>query len=145
MVCFSILVLSSFYLPQIPHQCQEENGGNCPTASHSMWEIPINSLQTTGDPCSLISSCPSITTREELLKILNMNLARHYNSNRAPLSLAISSDWLLENKHLAEAIIEWMDQVLSEYDDDVFFTSYLNVIQWMLDYRILQQQARFIE
>ena len=63
-------------------------------------------------------------------QLLNHNFERHYGTNRAPLSLSFDPSWLISNKGFTEVLDEWMTFVATTYND-VYFTTELQVIQWM--------------
>merc|ERR1712243_334298 len=49
---------------------------------------------------------------------------------KAPLSLSFDPSWLISNKGFTDVVHEWMDYVLTTYND-VYFVTELQVIQWM--------------
>ena len=121
---------------RMPHKCHG-NSGNCPSRSHLIWELPINELDRRDDPtyderltgCHLVSSC-SINQPEQFLQLLQHNFNRHYNTNRAPLSLSFDPSWLISNKGFTEVLANWMTYILTN-NDDVYFISSTQVLQWM--------------
>jgi len=124
-------------LYRMPHKCHG-NAQNCPSRSHPIWEMPINELDRRDDPtfdenlsgCSLVSSCSNIYDREAFGRMIRHNFNRHYQTNRAPLSLSFDAAWLKVNKGFTEELAEWMVEVLGEHND-VYFVSQLQVIQWV--------------
>jgi len=123
---------------RMPHKCHG-NGGNCPSRSHpTIWELPINELDRRDDPdfdenltgCHLVSSCSNIYHKEQFRRLLQHNFDRHYNSNKAPLTLSFDASWLEINKGFLDVLEEWMDHILLSYTDTYFVTE-LQVIQWM--------------
>merc|ERR1712128_22346 len=118
------------------------NGGNCPSRSHPIWEMPINELDRRDDPtfdetlsgCHLVSSCGNIQYPDQFKNILQHNFERHYGSNRAPLSLSFDPSWMLPGqgvrKNFTKVLDEWMTDILATYND-VYFVAELQVIQWM--------------
>jgi len=123
---------------RMPHKCHG-NSGNCPSRSHpTIWEMPINELDRRDDPdfdedltgCHLVSSCSNIYHKDQFRQLLQHNFLRHYNSNKAPLSLSFDPSWLISNKGFTDVMDEWMDDVLATYND-VYFVTELQVIQWI--------------
>ena len=55
------------------------------------------------------------------------NFNRHYDSNKAPLSLSFDPSWLISNKGFDNVLEDWMDEVLANYPD-VYFVTELMVI-----------------
>jgi hypothetical protein len=91
--------------------------------------------------CHHVSSCTNIYEPEQLTELLDYNFEHHYNTNRAPLSLAFNPAWLLSkskgtegssrwNDVFVDALDQWMTKVLKEHRD-VYFLTNLQVIQWM--------------
>ena len=120
---------------RMPHKCSG-NSGNCPSRSHPVWEMPINELDRREDHyeerqtgCHLVSSC-SINQGEQFLKFLQHNFKRHYETNRAPLSLSFDPSWLISNKGFTEVLANWMTSILTTYGD-VYFVSATQVLEWM--------------
>merc|ERR1711935_723591 len=94
-------------LYRMPHKCHG-NANNCPSRSHPIWELPINSLDRRDD----------------------QNFERHYGNNRAPLSLSFDTAWLKVNKGFTKELAKWMRKILIDHSD-VYFVAQLQVIQWM--------------
>jgi len=122
---------------RMPHKCHG-NAGNCPSRPHNIWEMPINELDRRDDPtfdesltgCHLVSSCSNIYYKDQFKDLLVHNFNRHYESNKAPLSLSFDPSWLISNKGFDSVLEDWMDDVLANYPD-VYFVTELMVIQWM--------------
>merc|ERR1711922_77906 len=122
---------------RMPHKCHG-NAGNCPSRPHNIWEMPINELDRRDDPtfdesltgCHLVSSCSNIYFKDQFRDLLVHNFNRHYDSNKAPLSLSFDPSWLISNKGFDNVLEDWMDEVLANYPD-VYFVTELMVIQWM--------------
>ena len=70
----------------MPHKCHG-NGGNCPSRSHAIWEMPINELDRREDPdfderlsgCHLVSSCSNVYERSQFRTLLDHNFNRYLN------------------------------------------------------------------
>jgi hypothetical protein len=122
---------------RMPHKCHG-NAKQCPSRSHEIWEMPINELDRRDDPnfdeqltgCHLVSSCSNIYYKDQFRSLLTHNFLRHYESNRAPLSLSFDPSWLISNKGFDDVLSEWMTFILTTYSD-VYFTTEIQVIQWM--------------
>jgi len=122
---------------RMPHKCHG-NAQNCPSRPHPIWEMPINELDRRDDPafdesltgCHLVSSCSNIYRKDQFKALLQHNFLRHYETNKAPLSLSFDPAWLISNKGFDEVLNEWMSFVLTNYND-VYFVTELQVIQWM--------------
>lgn len=120
---------------RVPHPC---HNNNCPTESFPLWELPINELDRRDDPnfdeqltgCQLVSSCTNIQERSQLRTLLEHNFKRHYQSNRAPLTLAFNPSWLISNKGFTDEISDWMDRTLAA-NNDVYFLTGAQILNWM--------------
>ena len=123
----------------MPHKCHG-NGGNCPSRSHPIWELPINELDRRDDPdvdeklsgCHLVSSCSNIYHKDQFRRLLQHNFDRHYNTNRAPLSLSFDASWLVINKGFLDVLDEWISDINSDYSD-AYFVTHLQVLQWIMN------------
>jgi len=125
---------------RMPHKCHG-NSGNCPTREHPIWEMPINELDRRDDitfdetvtGCHLVSSCSNIKDKDQFKKLLDTNFKRHWDLNRAPLSLSFDPSWLTSNKEFDDVLNEWMTDIQSStaYGPNVYFVTELQVIQWM--------------
>jgi len=119
---------------RIPHKCH----GNCPTESWPIWEMPINELDRREDPtfdeeltgCPLVSSCTNIQDKDQFKTLLQHNFERHYKTNRAPLSFSFNPFWLSHNKGFVDVFENWMDGILSTYND-VYFVNMFQAILWI--------------
>ena len=118
---------------RMPHKCHG-NAGKCPTKSHPIWELPINELDRRDDPtfdeklsgCHLVSSCSNIYEKSQFARLLRHNFDRHYQTNRAPLSLSFDAAWLQVNKGFTKVLAEWIQDTLTEHND-VYFLNGLQV------------------
>merc|ERR1712002_776410 len=116
---------------RIPHKCH----GNCPNDPWPIWELPINELDRREDPnfdeeltgCPLVSSCTNIQDKDQFKTLLQHNFDRHYLTNRAPLSLAFNPFWLSSNKGFVDVFQNWIDTILSTYNDVYFVTAFQTV------------------
>ena len=116
-------------IPRMPHKCHG-TGGNSPSRSHPIWELPINELDRRDDPdfdesltgCHLVSSCSNIYHKDQFRRLLQHNFARHYSTNKAPLSLSFEASWLVTNEGFLDVLEEWMDHILTSYTDTYFVT-----------------------
>jgi len=123
---------------RMPHECHG-NAGNCPSRSHPVWEMPINELDRRDDQtfdekltgCHLVSSCSNIYYKSQFKNLLIQNFNHHYETNRAPLSLSFDPSWLISNEGFVQVLTDWMDFVLATYNNEVYFVTELQIIQWM--------------
>ena len=103
--------------------------------SHPIWELPINELDRRDDPtyderlsgCHLVSSCSNIYEKSQFARLLRHNFNRHYQTNRAPLSLSFDAAWLKVNKGFTRVLSDWISETLEEHND-VYFLTGLQVI-----------------
>jgi len=124
-------------LYRMPHKCHG-NGGNCPSRSHPIWEMPINELDRREDPdfderlsgCHLVSSCSNVYERAQFRTLLDHNFNRHYGTNRAPMNLGFDAAWLEVNKGFARELEKWIRDTLADHSD-VYFVTQIQVIQWL--------------
>ncbi|XP_046746909.1 chitin deacetylase 1 isoform X1 [Diprion similis] len=121
---------------RMPHKCNG-NGGNCPSRSHPVWEMVMNELDRRDDPtfdeslpgCHLVDSCSNIQSGDQFARLLRHNFNRHYNTNRAPLSLNFHASWLKSKKEYKEELIKFIDEMLAR--NDVYFVTMVQVIKWI--------------
>lgn len=121
---------------RMPHKCHG-NAQNCPSRSHPVWEMVMNELDRRDDPefdetlpgCHFVSSCTNIRTGEQFEHFLEHNFQRHYKTNRAPLGLHFHAAWLESNKDYKKILINFMNEKTRQ--NDVYFVTMLQVIQWM--------------
>jgi len=122
---------------RMPHKCHG-NAQNCPSTAHKIWEMPINELDRRDDPtfderlsgCHLVSSCSNIYDEVQFKRLLEHNLDRHYNSNKAPLSLSFDAAWLQLNKGFTAILSNFIRDTLETYSD-VYFVTETQVIEWV--------------
>ena len=113
----------------MPHKCHG-NAKNCPSRSHEIWEMPINELDRRDDPtfderlsgCHLVSSCSNIYDKTQFARMLRHNFNRHYQTNRAPLSLSFDAAWLQVNKGFTRVLADFVLELLEEHNDVYFLT-----------------------
>merc|ERR1712001_80610 len=136
---------------RMPHKCHG-NGGNCPSRSHPIWEMPINELDRREDPdfderlsgCHLVSSCSNVYERSQFRTLLDHNFNRHYGSNRAPMNLRFDAAWLEVNKGFARELEKWIRDTLADHSD-VYFVTQIQVIQWMQNPRDVNSLRDFAD
>ncbi|CAH0603207.1 unnamed protein product [Chrysodeixis includens] len=122
----------------IPHKCNRK-AQNCPSRSYPVWEMVMNELDSKdnatfdesspGRPCHIVDSCSNIQNGEQFANFLRHNFNRHYSTNRAPLGLHFHASWLKSNNEFKDELIKFIDEMLEK--KDVYFTSLIQVIQWM--------------
>ena len=126
-------------LYRMPHKCHG-NAGNCPSRSHSVWEMPINELDRRDDPtfderlsgCHLVSSCSNIYDKTQFARMLRHNFNRHYQTNRAPLSLSFDAAWLQVNKGFTRVLADFVSELLEEHNDVYFLTETQVITLWLV-------------
>ncbi|XP_023955219.1 chitin deacetylase 1 isoform X1 [Bicyclus anynana] len=135
---------------RMPHKCNG-NAHNCPSRSHPVWEMVMNELDRRDDPtfdeslpgCHVVDSCSNIQTGEQFARLLRHNFNRHYTTNRAPLGLHFHASWLKSKKEFRDELIKFIEEMLEK--NDVYFTSLIQVIQWMQNPTELSQLRDFQE
>ncbi|XP_028040873.1 uncharacterized protein LOC114250954 isoform X1 [Bombyx mandarina] len=121
---------------RMPHKCNG-NAHNCPSRSHPVWEMVMNELDRRDDPtfdeslpgCHVVDSCSNIQSGEQFGRLLRHNFNRHYTTNRAPLGFHFHASWLKSKKEYRDELIKFIEEMLEK--NDVYFTSLIQVIQWM--------------
>ncbi|KAI8427756.1 hypothetical protein MSG28_002181 [Choristoneura fumiferana] len=121
---------------RMPHKCNG-NAHNCPSRSHPVWEMVMNELDRRDDPtfdeslpgCHVVDSCSNIQTGDQFARLLRHNFNRHYSTNRAPLGFHFHASWLKSKKEFRDELIKFIEEMLEK--NDVYFTSLIQVIQWM--------------
>jgi len=122
-----------------PHRCHG-NFQKCPTRSHSIMEMVMNEFDPREEPgsndeeisgCVMLDSCSGyIRTPDNLYNVLTHNMIRHYEQNRAPLGMFLHAAWLKKQPEMLDALLFWMDEVLSTYSN-VYFVTMSQVLAWM--------------
>jgi len=121
-----------------PHRCHG-NFQNCPTRSHSVMEMVLNEFDPREEPgledeqvsaCAMLDSCSLIRTPDNLYNILTHNFIRHYEQNRAPMGMYLHAAWLKKQPDMMDALLFWLDEVLSTYTD-VYLVTMSQVLAWM--------------
>ncbi|ORX82564.1 hypothetical protein BCR32DRAFT_292580 [Anaeromyces robustus] len=94
-----------------------------------LWEIPIYELLNIDNSTFSVWE-PNVDSNDSLLKILENNfLNNHYYSNRAPFTLTLTEEWLEQNK--IETINNFLNWIVNNSDNDVYFITYSQLIKWM--------------
>ncbi|CAH2104741.1 unnamed protein product [Euphydryas editha] len=135
---------------RMPHKCNG-NAHNCPSRSHPVWEMVMNELDRRDDPtfdeslpgCHVVDSCSNIQTGDQFARLLRHNFNRHYSTNRAPMGLHFHASWLKSKKEFRDELIKFIEEMLEK--NDVYFTSLIQVIQWMQNPTELSQLRDFAE
>jgi len=122
-----------------PHRCHG-NFQKCPTRSHSVMEMVMNEFDPREEPgsndeeisgCVMLDSCSGyIRTPDNLYNVLTHNMIRHFEQNRAPLGMFLHAAWLKKQPEMLDALLFWMDEVLSTYSN-VYFVTMSQVLAWM--------------
>merc|ERR1712018_33204 len=122
---------------RMPHRCHGDLQ-KCPTRSHAVWEIVMNELDRREDPtvdedlpgCAMVDSCSNILSGDQFYNFLTHNFYRHYDQNRAPMSLFFHAAWLKNNPEFLDAFLYWVDEIIESHND-VYFVTMTQVIQWI--------------
>jgi len=122
-----------------PHRCHG-NFQKCPTRSHSVVEMVMNEFDPREEPadedeeisgCVMLDSCSGyIRTPDNLYNVLTHNFIRHYEQNRAPMGMYLHAAWLKKQPEMLDALLFWLDEVLSTYDN-VYLVTMSQVLAWM--------------
>merc|ERR1712142_351242 len=122
-----------------PHRCHG-NFQKCPTRSHSVMEMVMNEFDPREEPnlddeqisgCVMMDSCSGyLRTPDNLYNVLTHNFFRHYEQNRAPLGMYMHAAWLKKQPEMLDALLFWIDEVLSTYEN-VYFVTMSQVLAWM--------------
>lgn len=126
----------------IPHKCKEKS---CPTRQFpGMWEIPLNSHYVegyVGGHCPYLDQCVfTHMDRADILAWLQEDFTRHYETNRAPYTLTLHTNWFttLEQR---QALADWLDWVQTK--DGVYFVTATQALLWMTDPTPINRLADF--
>jgi hypothetical protein len=117
---------------RIPHKCYPpEKQAQCPARSFpGLWEIPLNQLKGIYDEsCSVLGACGRAESADDLVAMLDQNLMHHRSTDRAPLVLAMSTNWFVP-EHL-DGLLKWIDKVLADPKSNVYFVTVSQVISWI--------------
>merc|ERR1719452_3793 len=93
-------------------------------------EQPGSDLDEQVSGCSFLDSCSSINSPDNLYNVLTHNFIRHYEQNRAPMGMFLHAAWLKKQPEMLDALLFWLDEVLSTYDD-VYLVTMSQVLAWM--------------
>ena len=79
----------------LPHLCKS---GTCPTKKYpGLWEIPLNSHHVEGfaaGHCPYLDQCVfTHMDKEDIFAWLQEDFLRHYETNRAPYTMAMTTNW----------------------------------------------------
>ena len=99
-----------------------------------MWEIPLNSHFVEGylgGHCPFLDQCVfTHMSREEIFEWLKEDFDRHYNTNRAPYTLAMHTNWFTTREQ-REALEDWLDWLMEK--EDVYFVTGTQALLWMTE------------
>ena len=80
--------------------------------------------------CVMVDSCSNIISGDQFYNFLNHNFYRHFDQNRAPLSLPFRAAWLKNNPEFLDTFLYWVDEVLESHPE-VYFVTMTQVIKWI--------------
>lgn len=116
----------------------------CPTRKFpGVWEVPLVFLSgENGLPCVTLEGCSMPKTSYGIRRVIRENFNRHYNSNRAPFMLSLSSTWF--TGLYAQERVEAMEGFLDELSlmDDVWLLTVSEMISWIRDPGKLEMMMR---
>ena len=69
-------------------------------------------------------------SREEIFEWLKEDFDRHYNTNRAPYTLAMHTNWFTTREQ-REALEDWLDWLMEK--EDVYFVTGTQALLWMTE------------
>jgi hypothetical protein len=99
-------------------------GCNCLNATlPGLWEVPLGPIY--GLDNTVLN--PIDFSSENVYEILNQNLQRRYTGNKAPLHIAVTWNWMVNNNFQLKRFIEDTNAAYS----DVFFVTVSDVIEYM--------------
>ncbi|VDM97604.1 unnamed protein product [Thelazia callipaeda] len=107
----------------------------CPNKAHpKLWEIPINPLKFLNSQNEFNMLTEAITRKHsssEIATILEFNLNRSYNYNRAPFLLTIDNDFftLLPEKRAISALKLFIHNALKK--SDIYMITIKQALQWI--------------
>jgi len=121
---------------RMPHKCLGTDQF-CPTKNFSVWEMVINSLDRRDDGkfsedltgCHFVDQCSNLVEPKQFRAFLELNLQRHYTTNRAPLGLHFTSSYFLTRKSFLREFTKWIADVSQR--GDFFFVNMIQAINWM--------------
>jgi len=121
-----------------PHRCYGD-AQKCPTRSHNLYQMVMNEFDPREEPgqveeqvsgCAMVDSCAEIRDPDNFYNVLTHNFIRHYEQNRAPMMLSLHAAWFAKEPEMLEALIYWIDEVSTAYND-VYFVTMSQVLEWM--------------
>lgn len=138
---------ASFIFPYTLHDGIKQDctagAGSCDNSVKNayIWEYPMTFLYYPpvggADPQPIGDSMDPAPSPEASIKdFLDYNLSQHYNGNRAPMGIFLhGAVWLPlmdpgETKTRGEQLKEWMESVMTTYED-VYFVTVDQVLNWM--------------
>lgn len=92
------------------------------TSIPGLWEIPLWRLYD-----AVNNALAPTNFAGNITEVLDLNLERRYNGNRAPLGINMGAGWLQENNFNLK---RWIESVMVRYDD-VHFITMSELIAWM--------------
>jgi len=104
--------------------------GPCPKNSHpQMWEVPmVQYVDEKLRVCSMLDACQDKLTKESAYNLLLTNFMRHYQTNRAPFPIFMST-WLSTGQYRLDALLDFVDTILML--PNVYIVTISDVLQWI--------------
>ena len=108
------------------------DNNNCPKANFSgIWEFPLNRwIGLDGQACPMLDACTTHTldTKEQALKYLRKNFAKHHDQQKAPFGIHLHSRWF-SDEHKLDAMDEFITELLRM--EDVYVVTMYQAVEWM--------------
>ncbi|XP_022916944.2 chitin deacetylase 8-like [Onthophagus taurus] len=98
------------------------------------WVLPIIDLiDMANNECNAIAACSiQADSADDVKAWLMEQFKRHYNNNKAPLTLNINAAWFAFSEYNLPGFLAFMDDLRVDYPD-VFFVDHKQVIAWMFN------------
>jgi len=117
---------------KIPHKCKSDS---CPTRQFpGIWEIPLNSHHVEGfvsGHCPYLDQCVfTHQDSDDVYEWLKEDFLRHYNTNKAPYTLALHTNWFtsLEQRRALDRFMNFTETL-----NDVYYVTATQALLWMTE------------
>lgn len=91
-----------------------------------LWEVPVWVLQTSNYPMDAYAMDPG----GNVFELLKINFDAAYNGNRAPVPIYMHMPWMTQSAN-QKYVQKFMDYVLDKPDQDVWFVTMHQLIDWI--------------
>ncbi|CAF1061212.1 unnamed protein product [Didymodactylos carnosus] len=133
-----------------------DNCGSGNTTFQGLWEFPLHHwhhpnskiFYKTTVKCRTLaddhSQCfPNGESVDLLYELIMYNFNLHYNVNRAPFVIELDLYWLHNNDQRQEAIVRFIENLLTKKNDDIYFVSISQALEWMKYPRLINETKTF--